>query len=326
MTVVGVTGVGSIGTRHARVFAELGEVTVVVHDAVATREQLHARLGPDIEIAPSLAALLDRGLDGLVVASPDQTHAQAAVAACDRGVAVLLEKPMADTVDAAQDIVAAATSSGTPLLMGYVLRHVRCLQRARALLEGGSIGQPLSFQVMLGAYETLQLARNRFDDAPYGVLFRDYSHEWDYLRWLLAPVSGGFALARRAGHLTLMQDPNVVDVVLRLQDGTTGTAHLDYVQDPGARRFTVIGDAGTLDVDVPTGHLRLRRTGEPDRVETHPESRDDAFRAQAEQFLAVIGRTQAPAVNAHDGLAALQVADAMHRSALQGRWVDVEPE
>jgi predicted dehydrogenase len=323
VTVIGITGVGSIGTRHARVFSELDDVTVVLHDAVTTQQQLHDRVGPQFEVAPTLEDLLDRGVDGLVVASPDEFHAPAAVAACRRKVAVLLEKPMADTIDAARQIAHAATVSGTPVLMGYVLRHVRSMQGALALLRGGAIGVPVSFQVMLGAYETLQVARNRFDQAAYGTLFRDYSHEWDYVRWLLAPVSGGFALARTAGALELVQDPNVVDVLLRLVDGTTGTVHLDYVQAPGTRRFTIVGDHGTLDVDVPSGQLRVRCAGQADRVDTYLETRDAAFRAQAEHFVAVADRSVLPAVDIHDGLAALLVADAMCRSAIEQRWVGV---
>ena len=323
MTVIGVTGVGSIGARHARVFGELAGVEVVVHDAVASPADLATRLGPGVRVAPTLAALLDAGVDGLVVASPDEVHAEAALAACEQSVPVLLEKPIADTVEAAELIAGTATATGTPVLMGYVLRHVRCLQRVRVLLDTGTIGLPVSFQVMLGAYETLQVARNRFDRPGYGALFRDYSHEWDYLRWLLAPIAGGFALARTAGALDLTQDPNVVDVVLRLADGTTGTAHLDYVQSPGSRGFTIVGDRGTVQVDVPRGEIRVRRPDADETVEYDVESRDDAFRAQAAHFVAVAARTAEPVVDVADGLAALKVADALRRSAMQHRWVDV---
>ena len=324
MTVIGIIGVGSIGTRHARIFSGMKDVTVIAYDAVADEAQLRGRLEPDVQIASSLEDLIDRGVDGLVVASPDETHASLTQLACSRGIAVLLEKPMADATGAAQQIVATATSTGTPVLVGYVLRHVLCMQRTDALLRSGAIGTPLSFQVMLGAYETLQVARSRFDGDAYGMLFRDYSHEWDYLRWLLAPVTGCYALAQMAGELELRQDPNVVDVVLRLDDGTTGTVHLDYVQAPGIRRFTIIGEAGALDVDVSTGEIRVRRTGEPELVESYAQARDEAFRAQAAHFIAVAGRDVPPVVNVYDGLAALQVADAMRRSALESRWIDVE--
>lgn len=323
MTVIGVTGVGSIGTRHVRVFEQLAGVQVVVHDAVASPNELRGRLGNHVRVAPSLPALLDEGLDGLVVAAPDDAHAPAVLAACERALPVLLEKPIAHDVQAAQAIVAAATATDTPVLMGYVLRHVRCLQRAQALLAAGTIGLPVSFQLMLGAYETLEVARNRFDGAGYGGLFRDYSHEWDYVRWLLAPIAGGFALACIAGDLDLRQDPNIVDAVLRLADGTTGTAHLDYVQSPGSRRFTLIGDRGTMRVDVPRGEVRVLGRDGTEIVEHHAEPRDDAFRAQAEHFIAVAAGTQTPAVDVHDGLAAVQVAEALRRSVTENRWVEI---
>lgn len=320
MSVIGIAGLGSIGTRHARVFGALPDVRLVVHDLAGVDSSV---LPPDCIVAPTIGALLNAGLDGLVVAVPDSAHADTAAAACARGIPVLLEKPIADTLANGRRIVAAADASGTPVLVGYVLRHVGCMQRAYTLLGDGVVGTPISFHLMLGAYETLQVARNRFSHDEFGALFRDYSHEWDYLRWLIAPVSGGFALARRAGSKPLQQDPNVVDAVLRLVDGTTGTVHLDYVQEPGIRRFTITGDAGRLEVDVTAGTIRVHRTNQTDLVEDHAEPRDRAFGAQAAHFLAVAGRTVSAAADVHDGLAALEVADALQRSAVQARWIDL---
>lgn len=323
MTVVGICGLGSIGSRHARVFADLPGVQVVGYDPGGVGA---TGLPGGCRVATTFSALLDRGIDGLVVAAPDAAHATAAHEACERGIPVLLEKPIADTPAAGRCVVASAQSTGTPVLVGYVLRHVRCMQLAQQLIGQGRIGRALSFQVMLGAYETLRVARSRFDEPAYGALFRDYSHEWDYLRWLIAPVRGGFALARRAGARTQQQDPNVVDAVLRLADGTTGTVHLDYVQDPGTRRFTIVGDEATLEVDVPAGLIRLLRAGENEQTMRVAEHRDAGFRRQAEHFLAVATAGVSPAVDVHDGFAALAVADALRRSALDGRWTDVEDD
>ena len=331
MTTIGVSGVGSIGTRHVRVLSGFDEVEIVVHDPVSDADDLTRRLGPGVRVAPSFEALLDGGrdgLDGLVIAAPDPHHGDQSVAAAERGIAVLLEKPLAGTVEDGHRIVDAVARTGTPVLVGYVLRHVGCMRRAHQLLLDGAIGQPVSFQLMLGSYQTLRVARNRFSGHAYGSLFVDYSHEWDYLRWLVGPVAGGFASARTAGDLPLSQDPNVVDAVLRLRDGTTGTAHLDYVQDPGTRSFTIIGDRGTLRVDVPTGEIQLHRPGavageQEVTRELVPESVDHSFHAQAAHFLDVARRDAAPVVTATDGMAALAVADLLRRSALDGRWRDV---
>lgn len=312
-------GVGSIGTRHARAFAALPGVQVLVFDAVADAAQVRTRVGPGIDIVDSFEALLDRAPDGLVVATPDDAHAEPAIAACRRGIPVLLEKPVADSPRAAAGIAAEAHRTGTPMLVGYVLHHYPCLRRTRELLTAGAVGTPVSFQVMLGAYETLRLAHHRFADGRQGNLFLDYSHEWDYLRWLLGPIVGGLALAHRSGDLPLTQDPNVADVVLQLASGATGTVHLDYVQDPPSRRFTIIGDRGVLRVDVVAGDVEWTPHGVGTAsVEHLGTTRDEVFQAQARHFLEVAAGRSDPTVSVADGLAALSVGAALGAST--GRW------
>lgn len=318
---VGVCGLGSIGRRHARVLAGIDGVSVVAYDPVPWEPEDGVR----VERAPSLDALLVRDVAGLVVASPDRFHAGAAVAALRAGVPVLVEKPLSGSSAEAAVIARVASETRTPLLLGYVLRSYACMRRAHELIADGAVGQPVSFQAMLGAYETLVLARNRFGTDEPDRLFFDYSHEWDYLRWLLGPIEGGFAVAREAGDLPLSQSPNVVDGVLRLVTGVTGTVHLDYVQDPGGRSFTVIGDRGTLHVDVPSGTVALSRAGAARVVEDHSEPRDSAFRAQAQHFLRVADGMEAPRADLRDGLAAVAVAEALRESAATRSWQPVRP-
>lgn len=323
---VGVTGIGSIGARHARVLAGLDGVEVHVHDAVAGAEEIGARVGPGVLVEPSLDALLDRAPDGLVVATPDEFHLAALLTARAAGVPVLVEKPLAADRDAARTAVATLQDRGQDgaVLVGYVLHHYACMRRAHARLREGAVGTPVSFHAELGAYETLTLARSRFDDTAEGRLFVDYSHEWDYLRWLLGPVAGGLALARLAGDLPLRQRPNVVDAVLRLADGTTGSVHLDYVQDPARRTLVVIGDRGRLTVDVVRGSVTTVDRDGRVHAEDCSAPRDAAFTAQARHFLDVAAGRSAPAVTVQDALAALDVAAALARSAATGQWVDVE--
>jgi hypothetical protein len=263
-------------------------------------------------------------LDGLVIAGPDHVHREQTIAACKQRLPVLLEKPVASTVPEAVEMSAAAQSSGTPVLVGYVLHYFRCMQRAHDLLSDGVVGQPLSFQVVLGAYDTLAVARNRFDGDTRGALFADYSHEWDYVRWLLSPIVGGCAISRMVGDLPLRQDPNIIDAVLELADGTTGTAHLDYVQDPGSRQFSVLGDRGTLRVDAEHGVVRVQRRGSAElTIDVLADERDSAFTRQAEHFVEVIKSDAEPLVSLEDGVAALEVAHALQESAVGRRWVEV---
>ena len=324
MARVGVSGIGSIGLRHARLLVELG-VEVVLHDARPQGLELPPELEASAHWVTSFDDLLESVVDGVVVATPDHVHVGQVSAACARGVPVLVEKPVADTLAAARSLETVAETGVAPILVGYVLRYVSVLRRARELVAVGAIGPVASVAATLGAYETLELARNRFDgDRRFRILV-DYSHEWDYLRWIVGPIERVAAVAHLAEGRPLQQDPNVVDGVLAFEGGASGTFHIDYVRSPGKRSFTLIGTKGTLAVDVGRGELELRVYGEDAPVvEQLAEPRDASFVRQLQHFLAVMRGDERPDVTLQDGLRALAVAEAIEASCTSGVWVDVD--
>lgn len=304
MTVIAISGFGSIGRRHAEVLAGLPGVEVVVHDPVA--------FGQDVGF-PVVAALDELDAlrpEGIVLASPDEHHLSGAEWAAARGLPMLVEKPLADTVGAAERLVA-ATAGASPVLVGYVLHHSAVFQAAAARLADGSIGTPVSAHADLGAYETLTLARNRFAEPKRDRLFVDYSHEWDYLCWFLGPLTPIAAHARVIeGIRESTEHPNVVDALLCA--GEVGVSvHLDYVRRPGVRVCAVIGSEATMTVDA-AGDLTIRDEG-TGRTHTvsYTEPRNAMFARQAEHFLAVVRAETAPTVTADDGLAAMRVAEGL---------------
>lgn len=317
---IGVSGVGSIGLRHTRLLADRPDVTVTVFDRAPGGVALPATVAS----ARSFEELLESGLDGLVVATPDAIHAAQCVEACRRGIPVLVEKPVADSVDAALEVQACARQHDTGVLVGYVLRHYAVLRQVRDLLADGALGTPVSVHQSLGAYETLRLARNRFTGTDRYRLPYDYSHEWDYLQWLLGPVTGIAAVARLAGDRELRQDPNVINGLVTLESGVTGTFHLDYVSEGQGRQFEVVGDRATMRADLATGLIRLRvhggkLVGEYDCA----EPRDVAFARQLEHFLDMIRTAATPVVTVADGIRALRVADAVVAACEQAGWYPV---
>jgi len=317
---IGIAGAGSIGRRHGRA-AERAGAEIVVLDPTPPADDDETRRWAR---ADSLAELLGAGLDALIVASPDPFHAEQAIAAIERGVPVLVEKPLAATLADADAVAAVAAAHGTPVLVGYVLRHSATLRAAAQLLAAGAIGEPASFHVHLGAYETLVRARNRFAVAEHGALYRDYSHEWDYVQWLLGPIVRGLAAERTVAGLELVQEPNVVDGLLELADGVVGSFHLDYVQDPPARTFSLVGTEGTLAVDVPGGRVSVRgRGGAAPRELSFAQARDGLFDAQLRHLLRVAAGAEPPCVGVEDGRRALAVALALREAAAERAWVDV---
>jgi predicted dehydrogenase len=327
MTDIGVCGIGSIGARHVQVLSAIPGITVTVYDAVAGADQIEQRAGAPVRIARSYEQLLDLCPDGVVIASPDAAHLSQLLQACQRDIPVLLEKPVAGSAAEAEERLVETSADLSRVLVGYVLHYYRCMNRADQLLRGGAIGTMVSFHVDLGAYDTLPSAVNRFAAAAFGTLYVDYSHEWDYIGWLFGKVAGGFALETQSGALPHTQNPNVVNAVLRMTSGVTGTVHLDYVRQPTRRAFAVVGDRGELSVDVRAGLISITTRGAQKAEEILlSEPRDQPLRAQAEHFLDISARRAEPLVNIVDGMTALRVADALRQSARLCQWVDVRPE
>jgi predicted dehydrogenase len=131
---VGVVGVGSLGFHHARILSELPGVAMAgVHDARAERAaEVAAQL--EVPLRPTLDGLLD-GCDAVVVAVPTNAHEQVAVAALERGVGVLVEKPIAPSLEAADRILAAARRTGAIVQIGHVERFNSAVLGAEPYLD-----------------------------------------------------------------------------------------------------------------------------------------------------------------------------------------------
>lgn len=318
---IGVCGVGSIGSRHARLLSQRGDVDVCIADT--TEEHIReARKLPAVTISTdSLDEMLEFGLDGLIVATPDHLHVPFAESACRKGVPVLLEKPIADSSRNAERLLDVSSETGTKILVGYPLRYNAIFLKAKELLDKGQIGTPVSFHVQLGAYETLVVAKNRFDPGDRNKLFVDYSHEWDYIQWFLGKVNRVVATSHTSGGREKKQVPNVVDALLETASGVSGTAHLDYIESPGKRIFSIVGDEGSMVVDATRRILAVQRYADQfERAYPIAETFDSMMSRQLNHFLGVIAGSEEPKVTIDDGINALRVSDALVRSTESDTW------
>ena len=170
---VGVVGLGVMGKNHARVLSELPGVTLVgVADPdQAQVEFVTSRLG--CAGFSSLEALLDAGIDALTVAAPTQLHTAISLAAIARGVHVLVEKPIAHTVEEGRRIIDAAEKAGVTLMVGHVERFNPAVQSIRQAIAGDDI---LSIQITrVGPFPP------RMSDI--GVVIDLAVHDIDLIRW-----------------------------------------------------------------------------------------------------------------------------------------------
>lgn len=179
---VGVIGTGNIGTAHALTLArEVSGTTVnVVFDADASRASSVAGQ-VDARVAESVPALIEADdVDAVLVASPDDLHAEQALACLAAGKPTLLEKPLAPLLADAHAVLDAEVAGGRRLItLGFMRRFDPAYQQVKAQLDAGAVGEALIVR---------NLHRNTA--APYGLrsvgtLTNSAIHEMDINRWLL---------------------------------------------------------------------------------------------------------------------------------------------
>ncbi len=195
-----VMGAGLIGARHAAlVRASAACVLVGLCDTDPARQSAADDLG--VPFYSSVEELLDRERpDGAIIATPNAQHTAVAVACAVRGVHILVEKPIADTLAQAQCLIAAARDGGIRVLVGHHRRHNPLVQQARDLVRGGTLGKLLGFSVLwtlLKPEEYFRVAWRRARPGG-GPLLINLVHDLDALRYLVGEIESVHAFTSSA--------------------------------------------------------------------------------------------------------------------------------
>jgi predicted dehydrogenase len=138
---IAVVGAGLIGQAHMKRIVEEpeAELAAIVDPSARAREQADALGVPsfsDIETALQAAKP-----DGVVIATPNRLHVPGGLAAVRAGVPMLMEKPIAEDVASALELVSAAEEAGVPILVGHHRRHSPLIQRAKEIVASGRLGK-----------------------------------------------------------------------------------------------------------------------------------------------------------------------------------------
>ena len=300
-----VLGAGSAGSRHATLLAGAGASV-----AVADPEPGRAEAVPGCEAVPfDLDAL--GGYDGMVVASPSSLHAEQTLAALATGARVLVEKPLATSVDCLDDLVKAA---GGRLMVGFNLRLHAPVQRAVELVAEGRAGRLSAVRVWFGSW--LPDGRPQADyrqtysaraDLGGGIL-DDASHELDMLVWMLGDeLEVIAAFVDRLGPLEIDVE-DTVKALLRRADGVAVELSLDYLSRRYRRGIEAVGDRATVRLDWARQVLEVE-DGSAVEVEPADVPIMRSYEAQAERFLAFVQGDAEPPVDAATGAASVRLAE-----------------
>ncbi len=201
----GLIGYGSWGVHHARAIRETPGAILSAMAARSESSQLAARQAfPAVPVTGDYRSLLERDdVDVIDIVVPTHQHAEIACAALSSGRHVLLEKPMAATLDDCRRILAAAKSARRMLATGFALRLSRLWGRVEELLREDAIGTPLYCVIELFRSAYRQGSNGwRYDPDRVGSwILEEPIHCFDLARWYLSGHGEPVAVTARANSI-----------------------------------------------------------------------------------------------------------------------------
>ena len=282
----------------------------------------------------SLDDALARGdFDAVDIMLPHDLHEEAAVRCLDAGKHVLLEKPMAPTLDACDRILAAARHAGTVFMVAENAQYWPEVVRARQAIEAGAIGEPISARARFAnstrrdVFLRPKEARPwRFDAARMGggIVIDGGSHWIRPLRMWLGEIDAVVATLGRP--LGRMDGESLAHALLRFRSGRTATfeaLYSDAVLGPG-ELWRVSGTEGEIAIGGADGAVRLYDAAHPDGERLlEPAGYAASFGPELADFAQAILDGTPPQAGPEESLGELRTALAIYRSAASGAWEDV---
>ncbi|WP_380053976.1 Gfo/Idh/MocA family protein [Falsihalocynthiibacter sp. SS001] len=325
---IAVVGAGLMGRRHVAAMSHVNgvELAAVVEPS------------PTDHTVPVFGSLDDMfeavNVDGVILSTPTLRHVDDGMACVDRGVPVLIEKPLAASSDDAQRLINRARERDVPILVGHHRRHNPIIQETAKLIKEGAIGQVRAAHVTCWFYKP----DDYFEVAPWrkqtgaGPISVNLVHDVDLMRHFLGEVVT--VQAQMAPSVRGFENEDLAAAVLRFESGTVCTITVsDSIVSPWSWELTsreypiypttnescylIGGSKGALSIP----DMRLwQHEGDtswwnPIMASVMPVSASDPLINQIAHFEEVIRGTLPPLVSGEEGLKTLRVIEAIQRAA-----------
>ena len=330
---VGVLGVGEMGRRHADNLRRLvpNAELLAVADIDAERAR---RTAAELEIENSYGSLESmlgcKGLNAVVIATPDKFHAAAVKAAAAAGKDILCEKPLALSLSDAHEMLDAVSKAGVRLQVGFMRRYDPAYSAARKRIEADEIGVPVVFK-SIGRDKDGPPLSSYQSNINGMLLYTNTIHDFDLARWLMQDeVTEVHAYTTVAIRPEVAQFGDVVASVVNLKFrlGAIGNieSHAQAVYGYDVRT-EIIGSRGSILVGslnrIPATFLTAQ--GSTQAIADHfLTTFADAYLAEIQDFVERILQDRPLRVSGEDGLRALAISVAAENSHLHATASKVE--
>lgn len=339
---IALIGAGAIGQTHISTIHQQPGFSLV---AIADPGPAAAQIADSLQV-PWFAShkdMLDSVRpDGVIIATPNELHVDVSIDCLKRGIPVLLEKPVANTVSDAMRLVDATEQTGVPVLVGHHRRHNPIIKAAKKLIDDGALGRPVMASVscaLMKPADYFQIPWHR-EPAVGGPFLINLIHEIDLLRHLYGEIDRVAALKSSAVRGLDVEDSG--GALLHFRNGAIASIALsDTVAAPWSWDMTS-GEVERFPAHDALSHylcgteggiglpgLQLWRhdgniswTEEMTKVSCTYQP-GDPFAAQLQHFGELIARTAEPVVSVREATRNLEIVMALHRAAETGQTISL---
>src|SRR6476646_3917994 len=295
---VGVVGVGVMGSNHARVFAGLpGTELVGVADPDRKQAEFVARTLGCVAVA-DVEELLDRDIDAITIAAPTHLHRDIALLCIARGVHVMVEKPIASSVEEGRDIINAARRAGVTWMVGQVERFNPAVEAIKEAIRGEDI---------------LSIAITRVGPFPprmsnVGVVIDLAVHDIDLIRWF---TDSDIIEVQPQLSSAVAEREDIALLQFRTASGVLAHINTNWLTPFKARNVTVATRGKYVMGDLLTRQVTECFGFQPDGSYSmwHMSvGHAEPLRAEMIAFLDAVRTGGVPAVTGDEGVASLEIA------------------
>ena len=324
-----VIGVGSMGKNHARVYDEMEDVALAaVSDVNSELAQKVASRYRTKHYSEHRAMLAEEKLDLVSVAVPTEFHYPVALDVMEQGLHVLVEKPIADTVANAWEILRRAEDRGVKLMVGHVERFNPAVVELKRRLDEDQLGK------------IFQIHARRLGPFPHrvrdvGVVIDLATHDLDVMCSLTgAEVERVYAETEQE---IQTHHEDSLSGLLRFENGVVGVLDVNWLTPTKVRELYVTGEKGMFMVNYLTQDLylyeneyvdsawdrlgMLKGVGEGNMIKLRIRKREP-LHIELESFVKAVVQDGEPQVSGKDGIRALSLARAMVESGREHKIIE----
>jgi myo-inositol 2-dehydrogenase/D-chiro-inositol 1-dehydrogenase len=330
---MGVVGAGFMGQFHARTIAECDSTELAA--IVDLNEQLGRQVADEFGVKYYRTveeALEDKEIQAYSVVLPDRLHVETTSKLLLNGKAVLLEKPMADTLEGAKKIAEAAEKGNARLMVAQIMRFDPRYERAARAIRNGEIGDVVHVNAKRFSNQAVGIRMN----GKSSVMFYLGVHDVDAMQWVTGKKIKN-VFSRSVSKIMPehgVQSEDAIFTVVQYEDGAIGTLSVSwgiphYFPSGINAALEIIGTKGVLQIDTSDHGLRISNADKfemPDALhwpEAHGRITGD-LRDEIEHFAVAVRDDKPFVISVREAMQAVAVNDAILKSVATGQVVEVE--